>query len=222
MAPGEHLLEAVDDLDFRSGEPLPIDVRAVGQQRQDPGGSELREPVKIDVLAVERRLVDLEVPRVDHDAARRLDRDRHAVRDAVRHAQELDRERSDLHPIARTHSGQPGFPGLVVLVELVLDEGERQRRSEHRAVEVRQHVPHGADVIFVAVGQHERRELVLLELAEIRDDQIHAEQLRLREHHARIDEDGRVAARDDHHVHPEFADAAERDQLERRNVRRDS
>ena len=70
--------------------PLPIDVRAVGEQREHAGGAELGEAVEVEVLAVERRLVDLEVAGVDHDAARRLDRQRHAVRHAVRDAQELD------------------------------------------------------------------------------------------------------------------------------------
>ncbi len=60
--------------------PAPIDVGAVGEQHQHAGGAELREPVEIDVLAVERRLIDLEVAGVDHHAVRRLDRQRHAVR----------------------------------------------------------------------------------------------------------------------------------------------
>ena len=38
----------------------------------------------------------------------------------------------------------------------------------------------------------------------------------LGEHDAGVDEDGRVAAGDDHHVHAELAEPAERDQLERR------
>ena len=51
----------VDDFELRAGEPAPLDVGAVGEQHQHAGGAELREAVEIDVLAVERRLVDLEV-----------------------------------------------------------------------------------------------------------------------------------------------------------------
>ena len=61
----------------------------------------------VDVLAVERRLVDLEIARVQHDAARRLDRHRHAVGHAVRHADELERERPDRDPLARLHPHEP-------------------------------------------------------------------------------------------------------------------
>ena len=46
--------------------------------------------------------------------------------------------------------------------------------------------------------------------------EIDAEQFRLREHHAGVDEDGGVAAGDNHHVHAELAQPAERHELERR------
>ena len=60
-----------------------------------PGRPELGEPMEVELLAVERRLVDLEVAGVDHDAVRRGDRQRDAVGDAVRDAEELDREAAD-------------------------------------------------------------------------------------------------------------------------------
>ncbi len=115
-------------------------------------------------------------------------------------------------------SPHPGAACLVVLLELRLDERQRQRRSVDRAIEVRQHVRHRADVILVPVRQHERREPVLLQLPQVRNDQIDAEQLGLREHDSGVDQDGRVAAGDDHHVHAELAKPAERDQLERRRI----
>ena len=45
-----------------------------------PARSELGEAVDVDVLAVERRLVDLEVAGVNHHAARRVNRERDTVR----------------------------------------------------------------------------------------------------------------------------------------------
>ena len=66
------------------------------------------------MLAVDRRLIDLEVAGVDDHAMRRLDRQRHAVGNAVRDAQELDRERADRDALARAHAHQ-AFPHLLVL-----------------------------------------------------------------------------------------------------------
>ena len=147
-----------------------------------------------------------------------MNRNRDAVRHAVGDAQELDRERADLHTISRLDADEPRLPGRVVVFELVLDQRERQRRPVHGALEIGQHVGHGADMVLVAVRQHERRDPVLLQLPQVGDDQIDPEQFRLREHHARVHEDRRVAAGDDHHVHAELAKSAERDQIQRREV----
>ena len=68
------------------------------KQRQHAFRSQRREAVQIEVLAVERRLVHLEVAGVHDRAGRRVDRQRHAVGNAVRDAQELDLERADAIP----------------------------------------------------------------------------------------------------------------------------
>ena len=91
-------------------------------------------------------------------------------------------------------------------------------RAVDRAVEERHHVRHGADVILVAVREDERLDLVAprLDVGEVRDDQVDAQLVGVREHDAGVDEDGRVLPRHGHHVHAELAEAAERDDLERR------
>ena len=73
-----------------------------------PFRAELREAMDVEMLAVERRLIDLEVAGVDDDAERRVNRQRHAVGHAVRDADELDRERADRDPIARSYRHEPG------------------------------------------------------------------------------------------------------------------
>ena len=65
-------------------------------------------------------------------------------------------ERPDRDAIARPHGVEPIASVDAVLLELRLDERQRQRRAVDRAVDERQHVRHGADVILVAVRQHER------------------------------------------------------------------
>ena len=98
-----------------------------------------------------------------------------------------------------------------VLLELRLDHRQRQRRAVDRSVDERQHVRHAADVILVAVRQHEGGDApFLLQVREIRDDPIHAEQLRIREHHARVDDDRRLTPGEREHVHAELAESAER------------
>ena len=166
------------------------------------------------MLAVARRLIDLEIARVDNDAGRRVDRERHAVGNAVGDADELDRERSDGDALPWPYGDQL-VAVQAVLFELRLDERERQRRAVDRSVDHRHHVRYGADMIFVTVRQHERGGApFLLQVGQIRDDAIDAQQLGVRKHHAGIDDNRRLTPREREHVHPELAKSAERHDFE--------
>ena len=102
----EDLLERLDHLELRSGEAAPIDVRAVGEQREDSLRAELRKAVHVEVLAVDRRLIDLEVAGVQDHSCRGADGQRHAVGHAVRDADEFDLERADGDAVARTNGDE--------------------------------------------------------------------------------------------------------------------
>ncbi len=219
---GEHFLEAVHDVEFRTSKAGPIDVRAVREQGQHALRADLGEPVKVEILAVDRRLVDLEVAGVDDQADRRRDRQRHAVRHAVRHADEFDREGSNRDRFARPDRLQAIGVIDLVLIELRLEQGERERRSVDRAVEERHHVRHAADVVLVTVGQHECLDLVAagFQVGAVGDDQIDAELVGIREHDTGIHDDRGVLPGQRHHVHAELAEAAERDDFECRGRRR--
>ncbi len=92
---------------------------------------------------------------------------------------------------------------------------KRQRRAVDRPVDVRHHVRHAADVVLVAVRQHEGRGApFLLQVGEVRDDPVHAEQFGVREHDAGIDHDGRLTPGERQHVHAELAKSAKRYDLE--------
>ena len=70
-------------------------------------------------------------------------------------------------------------------------------------------------MILVAVRQHERgRAALLLQIGQVRDDAVHAEQVGIREHDAGVDDDGRVTPGERQHVHAELAEAAERHDFE--------
>ena len=102
-----------------------------------------------------------------------------------------------------------------MLGELRLDERERQRRAVNRSIEVREDVWNAADVIFVPVRQHQRGGAsLLLKVGEVRNDQIHAQQLGIREHDTRVDDNRRLAPAERQHVHPELAETTERNDFE--------
>jgi hypothetical protein len=71
-------------------------------------------------------------------------------------------------------------------------------------------VRHAADVVFMAVRQHEGGDApFLLQIRHVRNDAIDAQQFRIRKHDAGIDDDGRLTPGERHHVHPELTDSAE-------------
>jgi hypothetical protein len=208
---GEDLLERLDDFGLRAGEAAAVDVRAVRKQREHTRRAELREAVDVEMLAVDRRLIDLEVAGVDHDAAWRVNGQRDAVRDAMRHTDELDLERADRDTLGGTHSREPRAGHVdTVFHELRLDEREGERCAVHRAVDIREDERDAADVVFVAVRQHKGGDPpLLLQVRQVRNDQIDAQQFRIGEHDAGVDDDRRVGPGEREHVHAELAEAAE-------------
>ena len=104
-----------------------------------------------------------------------------------------------------------------VLLELRPQERQRQRPAVDRSVDQRPDIGDAADVIFVAMRQQQRgrARLALLQIGQVRNQQVDAGQLRSGEHHAGVDDERRPLGRHGHRVHAEFAEPAERDNLYR-------
>ena len=103
-----------------------------------------------------------------------------------------------------------------VLVELRLDHGERQLGADHIArLDLAQHVRQRADVILVAVREDDREQRPVLEVGEVRQDEIDAEVLVPREREACVDQDALPVELVQGHVLADLAEPAERDDAER-------
>ncbi len=96
----EQLLEGLPDGALGRGEAIAFRVRTVRHQQHDAVVPEVRQARHVGRLAIDGRLVHLEVGGVDHHADRRLDGERGGVGDAVRNVDELDFEGAELHDIA--------------------------------------------------------------------------------------------------------------------------
>ena len=108
-------------------------------------------------------------PGVEDASRRRLEHDRDAVRNRVRHAHEVERERADPDLLVRHRLLQLGRRREAVLVELRLDQPERQLRRDHLvAVDLAQQVRQPADVVLVPVREHDRVDALPLEVARCR------------------------------------------------------
>ena len=106
----------------------------------------------------------------------------------------------------------------LVLLDLVAEQAAGQGRGVDRdARELGQDVRQAADVILVGVGDEERLDVLpaLLEVGDVRHDEVDAEHLLVGEHQPAVDDDDVVAVLEDVHVLADLAHPAERDDPER-------
>jgi len=216
----ENFLEPGDDIAIGAGDARGVGVGAVAKQGEHALRAKLGEPVKIEALSIQGRLIDLEVARVDDHALWRVDGERHRVGNAVGDAQELDREWPDLDALSWRDRNQTALVVHAMFVELGRDHGECERRPVDRAVEVGHHIRHGADVVLVTVRENEGRDaaFVHVERCNIRDHQIDPEEFRLWKHDTGVHQQGRIPAGDEHHVHAELTEAPDWDDLDGRRA----
>ncbi len=136
--------------------------------------------------------IDLPVAGVDDGAQGRADRDRVGLRDRMRDGDEGERERAELHFAAERHDVdlhallEPGF------LELVAQEPRGERSRVNRTAQARPEMRDRAEMILVAVREHEAQQAraLFLEEPHVGHHQVDA---RCRgfaaEQHAAIDDD---------------------------------
>ena len=103
---------------------------------------------------------------------------------------------------------------MPVLAQLGLDEGQRQPGADERDVRpLAQQVRHGADVVLVPVGEHDRLDAVeaVPDGVEVGQDQVDARLVVLGEEHPAVDDQQPAVVLEDGHVAADLAEAAQRD-----------
>ena len=197
---------------FRRREARTLHVGGIAEEREHAFAAVFGESVQIKGRAVDRSLIDFEIPSVDDHAKRRADGQRHAIQRAVGYGNEFDFEWADFDRAAGQDFAQRGGIEQARFFHALFHERQREARSVQRNIQIAKNVRQRADVIFMAVRQHNRANLrpVLLEVGNVRNDQVDAQKLGLREHHARVDDDDVVAEPQHHHVHAEFTEPPER------------
>ena len=200
---------------LRRGVTLTLDVRRVAQQGVDALLAEHAEAAEVR-HAVLRRGVDLEVARHDDGADWRMDGKGHGIGNGMVHMDELHGEAARLHDVAGVMGHELRLAHKVVLLELELDEAQRQRRGVHGGIDGLQHIRQRADVVLVAVGDEEAAELLLVfrKIGDVRNDKVHAVHVVLGEAEAAVDDDHVLAVFQHGHVLADLIQTAERNDLQ--------
>ena len=129
----------------------------------------------------------------------------------MRDVHEFQVERADLELVASLDLDERRVDA--VFLALGLNEGEGELGTDQRNVRAElEQVRHATDVVFVAVGEHERLDLVetVLDVVEVRQDEVHARLLLFREEHAAVDEQDMPVVFDHVHVAADLTQTAER------------
>ena len=216
LGAGKHFFELAAHGAFARRVALALDVGGILQQRQHSFFAILGETVQIEEAVVGRRWIDLEVAGMQHDAERRVDGERNAIDQAVRDLQRMNRERPDLEAFSGTDLAQVGVVEELVFVELVFDVGQRELGAPDGNVQFAENPGQGADVVFVAVGEHDAAHMLAIfeQVRNVGDDDVDAQQLGFGEHQAGVDHDDVIAAADGHAVHTELAHPAQRNNMQ--------
>ena len=198
------------DFAFCHGEARHFGVGGVRQEQVHAFLAQTREVAKVGDAAIKRQLVHLEVAGVQHGAGFGAQEHGQRVRDRVVHGDEFAFEVADLRDLAFHHDVGVGLDP--VLCQLRFDEGQGQLRPIQRDVFAQaQQVRDCTDVVLVAVGEHNAHHIgqAVLDVREVRQDQIHARLVLLGEEHTAVDDQQFPVEFEDGHVSADFAQAAE-------------
>ena len=201
-----------------SREPGDRGIGGIREQQVDALGAEAVDGVVVRRDTVDRRLVELEVTRMEHGARRGLEEDAERCGNRMGHREERDVECAELHVLTVVDLDERDVLD-VVLGELALDEadGELRRVDGNRDVEVHEQVRKRTGVVFVTVGDDDAAQLMLVleDICVVGKDEVDAGLLIVREHEARIEQDHVVAILEHGHVLADAVETAKRDDLQR-------
>ncbi len=130
---GKERAEGLADEALGAGRAGTLGVRRVSEEKVDAAVPNLGELADVGAQAVDRRVVELPVAGVDDASGPCLEHERDRVRDRMRDADQLEPERAELERLVlRPRLEELRGLADAVLVELRLDQPERQARGDDR------------------------------------------------------------------------------------------
>ena len=174
---GDVAIQVGEDRALRRAEARNLGVGGIAEQTEDALVTVVGKASHVEVFAVDRGVVELEVTRENHGSHRCGDGQREAVGHRVGVADELHGEvLTHLHHIARTDGLQGGAVADTGLVHLAGEHREGQPRPvDHRNVEVLEVMGDATDVVFMTMGDDHAADplLVLAQEAGVGQHHIH-------------------------------------------------
>src|SRR5215470_6166321 len=215
LSSSKHLVELASNGAFTWRVTAALHVGRILKQREHAFFAVFGEGMKVKKAIVGRRRIYFEIAGVKHHAQRRVDCQRNAIDQAVRHLDRMNRKGPDFEALTWPNLAQVSFVEQTVFIQLVFDVGERELGAPDRDFELGKYPRQGADVVLVTVCQHDCPHALSVfdEIRNVGNDDVHAKQLGFGEHHARVNDDDVIAPAYGHAIHAEFAKPAEWDDM---------
>src|SRR4029077_9931646 len=146
--------------------------------------------MQVKRLAVGGSHINLEVAGVNYNSHRSADGQRHAINRTMGYADKFDFEWPNFQLASRDYLAQVCLVEQAMLLKTLVYQRQCEARAINGSAEVAQDVGKGADVVFMAMGEQDSAQVLLLlfQISDIGDDDVHAKEFGLREHHAGVNE----------------------------------
>ena len=129
---GENFVELASDSALAGCVSLALDVGGILKQGEDAAFAVFGKGMKVEEFVVGGRGIDFEIASVDDNAEGSMDREGHAIDQAMRDVNGMDGEGSGLEALVGAHFAQVSVVEQAVLVEFVFDIGKRELGAPHR------------------------------------------------------------------------------------------
>ena len=115
--------------------PDPLDVRRFTEKKIYPLPSDFRNARQVDLIARDRREIDLKIAAVINSALRRIDEQRDRTGDRMVYVDELDTETAELDLVAGFYADELRLVD-VLFAQFVVCQSEREFRSVYGHVDL--------------------------------------------------------------------------------------
>ena len=209
----EKIVERFADFSFAHGVAGTLDIGGIRHQKKNAFRAQSAQPAQIHQLAVDGRIIHLEIARVNDNAHRRMNGQGACSGDGVAHADKLYFEYARGYNIAGLDYIYIYASEQFVLFELAFNQSGSQARGIHGRRDFPEHIRSRADMVFMAVGDHISANAVAvhLEIGCVRDDEVYAGHVLAREDGADIHNDDIVAVLKSGHVLSDLTQTAQGD-----------
>ena len=201
---------------LRGRKARPLGIRGFTQEREHALFADLREALQVDGISEHRRIIHLEVARMDHGSGRGVNRESSRIHDAVVRFNKLNAELSQVDGLSELdHLSLRAFQ-KVMFLQLILDDSHGQPGGVYRDVHLLQDVGQRTDMVLVSVRDHKALHLldVILQIGDIRNHHVNAQHIVIGEGKSAVHHNNTVLVFEGSNVHTNLLQASQGDDLQ--------